>query len=114
MKKSYAIVLLRMWGSVQSGEISKQYYPSVSPMFRDYQAGYRSSSYWSPEREELINRVGYAVNALHPALRSCIKGEFLLGGEKKAPSRTRAMALNQFIREFESIAEAGSGLPAGD
>jgi len=108
-----------MWGSYQGSEIVKQYYPSVSPMFRDYQAGYRSSSYRSPEREALIERVGTAVNLMNPALRKVLKDRFLLGGEKKAPSRVMDMALSLFIREFESlpedlVPEAAGGFSASD
>lgn len=99
VSKHYGIVLLKRWGAVERSDILRLSYPPVSPMFRDYEAGYRSNTV-TPRREAEINEVGMTVSGMHPALRATLRRAFI-GGEK-VPGKTRDFAIREFCRNYSS------------
>lgn len=99
--KHGAKILLKWWAGSQNGEVKPLDYPSVTPVFREYQAGYRNHP---PETDNdgLVELVGLAISQVHPAARKAIKQSFL--HHKKIPRRAREWAIVAFARQFDSIA----------
>ena len=59
MQKHLAKHLLKQWASHENRELTKIDFPPVSPMFRDYTAGYRTS-FEETERDRAAEKVGQA------------------------------------------------------
>jgi len=101
MPKYAAMTLLKDWGDAERGEVSQLDYPSVSPTFKDYQSGYRSTGVMT-ERDMVVEMTGTAVNKLHPALRKTLRLIYI-DRAKKIPRRARDMAIEAFRKEFDSL-----------
>jgi len=101
MEKFVAVVLLRRWGAAEAAEARNLGYPSVSSAFRDHAGGYRTSSVVTLDDDHWIEKAGAAVNALHPALRTALRSEYVSGGV--VPFRVRGMALDAFRRKISAL-----------
>ena len=59
--KAFGKHLLKQWASHENRELTKIDFPPVSPMFRDYTAGYRTS-FEETERDRAAEKVGQALS----------------------------------------------------
>ena len=97
--KPAAQTLLKQWGRYQNREISKIDFPPVSPMFRDYVAGYRSSSDRADE-DDIAERVGLALSMMQTAMANTLRRYY---GWREGDQRVHDMALVGFQRSWEAL-----------
>tara|TARA_B100001287_G_scaffold66836_1_gene54625 strand:+ start:10554 stop:10871 length:318 start_codon:yes stop_codon:yes gene_type:complete len=102
LSKHLARQLLSDWGRYERKEIRRIGFPAVSPMFRDYLAGYRSTVPGSKD-ERIIEKTGAALAQMHQGLAKTLRLVYLDRG--KCPRRAHDLALHGFIKEFESLPE---------
>ena len=81
--------LLLDWAKYQRKELARLDYPAVSPMFKDYQGGYRSSGTVDDKADEAAEKVGQALARIHPGLRNTLKFVYLDRGGNARGSFTR-------------------------
>ena len=98
--KPAAQTLLKQWGRYQNREISRIDFPPVSPMFRDYVAGYRSTSDRVDE-DDLAEKVGLALSMMQSAMANALRRYYMDGG--KVTRRVHDMALVGFQRSWEAL-----------
>ena len=93
--------LLRMWADAESREVRHVDFPRVSPMFRDYQSGYRASV--SSEEDEIIpERVGRVLQEMHPALARTLKQFYFEGRDPKGRRKAFNLAMSDFCKRYDS------------
>ena len=102
LSKHLAKQLLSDWGRYERKEIKRIDFPAVSPMFRDYLAGYRSTTPGSRD-ERIIEKTGTALAQMHQGLAKTLKLVYLDRG--KGPRRAHDLALHGFIKECEALPE---------
>ena len=100
LPKHLARSLLSTWGSHERRELSKTSYPPVSPMFRGYVSGYRSS-YEVADEDGVADKVGAALALMHPGLKNTLKMVYLDRG--RIPRKAHAMALHEFCRTYPLV-----------
>lgn len=91
--------LLSSWASYQRKELARLDYPSVSPMFKDYQGGYRSSVTIDDKADEAAEKVGQALSLIHPGLRNVLKLIYLERG--KCSRQLHNIAIAAFCKKYE-------------
>ncbi len=69
--------LLLDWAKYQRKELARLDYPAVSPMFKDYQGGYRSGVTIDDKADIAAEKVGQALARIHPGLRNTLKFIYL-------------------------------------
>jgi hypothetical protein len=102
IERFFAHKLLRMWAEAESREVRHVDFPKVSPMFRDYQSGYRATVV--TDDDELIpERVGRALQEMHPALSRALKQFYFEGRDIKGRRKTFNLAMSDFCRRYDSV-----------
>ena len=92
--------LLFDWAKYQRKELARLGYPAVSPMFKDYQGGYRSSVTVDDKADEAAEKVGQALARIHPALRNTLKFVYLDKG--KCSRQLHDIAMAAFCKEYDN------------
>ena len=92
--------LMKQWAQAQRIELFRLNFPSVSPMFRDYVAGYRSSSV-GDDLDVVSERVGQALAQMKPGLSNALKLRYL--SEGRISATLHDIAINQLVIEYESL-----------
>ncbi len=97
--RHFAHTLLRKWASAEQSEVSHVDFPRVSPMFRDYQSGYRATI---PDSEEdlIPEKVGIVLQDMHPALSRTLRRYYFEG--KRGGRRAYSMAMSDFCKRWDS------------
>lgn len=103
MQKHLAKHLLKQWASHENRELTKIDFPPVSPMFRDYTAGYRTS-FEETERDRAAEKVGQALAIMQPALAGVLKKVYL--DRARLPRKIHDIALHGFQRSWESLEQS--------
>tara|TARA_S200000501_G_scaffold367905_1_gene404973 strand:- start:1101 stop:1454 length:354 start_codon:yes stop_codon:yes gene_type:complete len=93
--------LLRMWADAESREVRHVDFPRVSPMFRDYQSGYRASTH-ADEYEVVAERVGRVLQEMHPALARTLKQFYFEGRDPKNVRKAFNLAMADFCKRYDS------------
>jgi len=92
---------LAQWVSAELTELRRDcYYPDAAPMFKDYQAGYRSSSANLSQRDEMLHRVGVALNLCRPANKAVLLKAFMQGD--RVGRTLLGIALDEFRRVYSA------------
>jgi len=92
--------LLLDWAKYQRKELARLDYPAVSPMFKDYQGGYRSSGTVDDKADIAAEKVGQALARIHPGLRNTLKFIYLDRG--KCSRQLHEIAMAAFCKEYEN------------
>jgi hypothetical protein len=94
--------ILRIWAQAENREINHIGFPSVSPMFRDYQSGYRATGLG--DDEDLIpEKVGAVLQEMHPALSKAIRHFYFEGRDIRKFREAFNMAMSDFCKRYDSI-----------
>jgi hypothetical protein len=94
--------LLRMWAAAETREVRHVDFPKVSPMFRDYQSGYRASV--SSEDDEIIpERVGAVLHEMHPALSRTLRQFYFEGRDPRGFRKAFNLAMSDFCKRYDSV-----------
>ncbi len=93
--------LLRIWASSRSREVRHVDYPRISPMFRDYQSGYRASVQ-TIEEEMIPEKVGMILQEMHPALSRTLKQFYFEGRDLRRQRKAFNLAMSEFCRRYDS------------
>jgi len=94
--------MLRMWATAENREVRHVDFPKVSPMFRDYQSGYRAML-TSDEDEVIPERVGQVLQDMHPALARVLKQFYFEGRDPRGHRKVFNMAMSDFCRRYDSV-----------
>jgi len=93
--------LLRMWADAETREVRHVDFPKVSPMFRDYQSGYRATVF-TDDDEMIPERVGRVLQGMHPALSRALKQFYFEGRDPRGRRKTFNLAMSDFCRRYDS------------
>ena len=105
--------LLSMWATQELTEIRRDvYYPATSPMFRDYQAGYRKSADIT-DREQKAQHVGAVLKMIKPVNQITLRRVYLDG--ERVGKATLGIALDDFRRSWSAAfpSDADTSQPVG-
>ena len=92
--------ILIIWAKMQRKELAKLDYPAMSPMFKDYQGGYRASaSVDVAKSDEGAEKAGQALSRIHPGLRNALKAVYLERG--KCSRQLHNIAMTAFCKEYD-------------
>jgi hypothetical protein len=94
--------LLRMWAEAETREVRHVDFPKVSPMFRDYQSGYRATVL-SDEDEVIPERVGRVLQEMHPALSRTLKQIYFEGRDPRGHRKAFNLAMSDFCKRYDSV-----------
>tara|TARA_B100001057_G_scaffold496252_1_gene597227 strand:+ start:1282 stop:1638 length:357 start_codon:yes stop_codon:yes gene_type:complete len=94
--------LLRIWAQAENHEINHIDFPNVSPMFRDYQSGYRASG-MGDEGDLIPERVGAVLQEMHPALSRTIRQFYFEGRDLKKFRQAFNLAMSDFCKRYDSV-----------
>ena len=103
INRDLAHKLLRLWAKAQNREVSHVSFPKVSPMFRDYQSGYRASLQGADD-ELIPELVGAVLHEMRPAYSQTIRQYYFEGRDIKPLLRTFNLAMHDFCKRYDSIA----------
>lgn len=92
--------LLFDWAAYQRKELARLGYPAVSPMFKDYQGGSRSTVTVDDKADEAAEKVGQALGRIHPGLRNTLKLIYLEKG--KCSRQIHDIAMAAFCKEYDA------------
>lgn len=110
ISSSEAKYLIGLWAGLELAEIRREvYYPAASPMFKDHQAGYRSSDL-PVSREEKAEKVGAVIRQLRPYNQSILRRVFI--ERLKVGRITLGIALDEFRRVWSAELDAHCDQPS--